>query len=154
MKWVRIQLMERWILGSGRCLFSNWSQPCTHNPTTHTHAHTHTHTHTHIPSSPDTQNTHLTLKRCRLTAKTHSTDRSNLIYNACVPCVSVGVRVCHSVRQRRAEGVRGQNCKFESVTYRVIYLSSATTLFSPHTHTYTHTHTVSTRAPPSHSFQS
>ena len=111
--------------------------------------HTHTHTHTHISSSPDTQNTHLTLKRCRLTAKTHSTDRSNLIYNACVPCVCVGVRACHSVRQRRAEGVRGQNCKFESVTYHVIYLSSTTT---PLLHTHTHTHTQSIHPCPTQPF--
>lgn len=93
------------------------------------------HKHTYIYSSPDTQNAHLTLKRWQLTAKTCFSDRSNLIYNACVKPVCVW-------KKRRAEGVRGQNCKFESVAY--LPSNPHCTLSPPswHVHKRKHTYTV------------
>lgn len=51
-------------------------------------------------------------------------------------------------RKRRAEGVRGQNCKFESVTYHVIYLPSTPTaplapvLTCTRAHTQSHFHHI------------
>lgn len=126
-------------------------------------------THTSIHSSPDTQNTHLTLKRRRLTATTCCPDRSNLIYNACVcaclcvcvECVKEKEIVC--VRESSCEmeisRVRGQNCKFDCH----ISCQSLCPLYSlsvPHTHTNMHTHTITdfhtrcTTNPCSYSFQS
>ena len=156
--------MERWILGSGRCLFSNWSQLCTHNPTTHTRAHTHTHTHTRTHTHTHTH-THtfphlLTLKTLIWHSNaadwqlrhTPLTDQTWFTMHAC----RVWVSGCECVilwgrDERRELGVRIVNLK---VSHIVSFIYPAPPPSSPHTHTHIHTHTVSTRAPPSHSFQS
>jgi len=113
------------------------------------------HTDAYICSSSDTHNTHLTLKHNGLTAKTCGSDRSNLIYNACMPCVYGCVSgrigyVCQSVRRRQAEGVRGQNCKFFKC-HMSRHLSVHYTLFSS-THTHRHTHLLSINLYPFHTF--